>query len=183
MSRRKRGVIVTVVLAALACLLLVRGRCSPGSGDAASPSPGGVQRPAERGRATAAVDPGTRWSLYGQRNVARRRIAGRVSFEGRPFARARVSLRWLGMEAGVAVPPVVVSDASGRFDLGAWFAERFVVTAAAEAKTAAVVEGDLRGPIAVPPPDQLVLARCEHALVGSTAWWFASATARRSRAR
>ncbi len=157
------------MLAALACWLLVRGRCSSGS-DAVSRAPGEVQPLREVRRAAAAgVDPAKLWSLYGQRNVARRRIAGRVSFEGRPFAGARVSLQWMGMEAGVAVPPGVVSDASGRFDLGAWFAERFVVTAAAEGKTAAVVEVDLRDPVAAPPPDQLelVLTRCEHMLVGT----------------
>jgi hypothetical protein len=100
MSRRKRGAVVIALLSALACLLLVRGRCGSGAGDAVSPAAGEAQRPGERRRA-AAVDPGTRWSLYGQHNVARRRIAGRVSFEGRPFAGARVSLRWIGMEAGV----------------------------------------------------------------------------------
>ncbi len=160
---------MAALLAAVACLLLVRGRCGSGAGDAVSRAPGETQRRGEVRRASAAVDPGTRWSLYGQRDVVRRRSAGRVSFEGRPFAGARVSLRWTGMEAGAAVPPAVVSDASGRLDLGAWFAERFVVTAAAEGKTAAVAEADLRDPVAAPPPDQLELAltRCEHTLVGT----------------
>jgi hypothetical protein len=85
MSRRKRGTVVVAVLAALACWLLVRGRCGPG-GDAASQAPGEAQRSRELRRAVAALDPGTQWSLYGQRNVARQRIVGRVSFEGRPFA-------------------------------------------------------------------------------------------------
>jgi len=77
MSRRKRGAVVAALLAAVACLLLVRGRCGSGAGDGALRAPGGVQRPAER-RRPAAVDPGTRWSLYGQRNVARRRAHARA---------------------------------------------------------------------------------------------------------
>src|SRR5207253_2134888 len=74
-----------------------------------------------------------------------------------------------GIDAGMLPPPAVVTDGEGRFDLGAWFAERFTVTAVADGRTAAVVETDLRDPLAAPPPDQLVLALmpCVHTLVGS----------------
>ena len=99
MSRRKRGAVVTAVLAALVCVVVLRGRCSSGAGDAAPGAAGELRWPGGPRRPAAVVDPGRLWSLYGQRNVARRRIAGQVRFEGRPFAGARVSLRWLGMEA------------------------------------------------------------------------------------
>lgn len=152
-------------IAVLACLALLRGH--RGAGGAATEATARSDRPVGEAPARSAAEGPVGWSLYGQRHVARRRIAGRVSFAGKGVAGARVALRWLGMEDGAAVPPLVATDAAGRFDLGAWFAERFVVTAVAEGKTPAVVEVDLRDPEAEPERLELVLTACVNVLVGS----------------
>jgi len=171
-NRNRRAAAVGVVAAAAAGLALLVGlsHCAPDRRATAGRDPAGARRgdPA-RPAAVAVADPAIHRSLFGQRNVARRRIAGRVSEAGAPVAGARVSLRWAGMEAGMLAPAPVATDAAGRFDLGLWFAERFTVSAAADGKTTAVVEIDLRDPTAAPPPDQLelVLTPCAHKLVGT----------------
>ncbi|HMG24186.1 MAG TPA: carboxypeptidase-like regulatory domain-containing protein, partial [Kofleriaceae bacterium] len=174
-NRSRRAAVVGAAMVAAVGLALLVGlsRCDAGGRAASVRDPAGA-RNGDAARAAVAApasvaDPASRRSLFGQRNVARRRIAGRVSEAGAPVANARVSLRWAGMEAGMVPPAPIATDAAGRFDLGLWFAERFTVSAAADGKTAAVVEIDLRDPTAAPPPDQLelVLTPCAHKLVGT----------------
>jgi len=170
-SHRRRAMTAVAAVAAIACIAIAllhrdaRDTTSHASTTHRSTSsirstPAGAAEVAEYAK---------RRSLFGQRDVALRRIAGRVTLAGKPFANARVALRWAGIEAGIAPPAPVATDAEGRFDLGAWFAERFTVTATADGLTPAVVETDLRDPTAVPAPDQLELALtpCTHTLVGS----------------
>jgi len=108
-------------------------------------------------------------SPSGQRNVATRRIAGRVVAGGKPFGRARVALRWPGAKPELLATADRVTDPAGRFDFGPWFAERFTVTAVAAGMAPTVVETDLRDPTAAPPPDQLELelAPCRDRVVGT----------------
>ena len=167
MTKRTRRV-AWVVIAAIACLGV--GWLRHGDRELPKrPPPGAAGVLGAHPQAAVNAGGANRRSLYGQRAVAARRIAGRVTEDGKPFPGARVSLRWAGMEADTPPPAPVATDADGRFDLGAWFAERFTVTAVADGKTAAVVETDLRDPTAAPAPDQLelVLTRCLHTLVGT----------------
>jgi protocatechuate 3,4-dioxygenase beta subunit len=164
----RRTAVAGAVIAAIVCIVVGWFRHA----DHEPPTPrtaGGVAVRGAHAPIAVNAELASRRSLYGQRNVAARRIAGRVTENGQPFPGARVSLRWAGMEAGTPPPAPVTTDADGRFDLGAWFAERFTVTAAADGKTAAVVETDLRDPTTAPAPDQLelVLTRCLHTLVGT----------------
>jgi len=107
--------------------------------------------------------------MYDQRGVGRRKIAGHVTYDGKPSGGAHVVLQWTATQAGALPPPTVLTDQTGAFDFGQRPAERYTVSASSEGATAAVVEVDLRDPMLVPPPDaiELALGACTHALAGT----------------
>ncbi|HEY4175781.1 MAG TPA: carboxypeptidase regulatory-like domain-containing protein [Kofleriaceae bacterium] len=96
-----------------------------------------------------------------------RRIAGHVTFDGKPFAGAKVQLSAWG---GMVVPPDSerTSGADGSFDFGPRPAISLDVTASAPQKLAATAKVRLADPTNVPNPEQveLVLGTCEAWLIG-----------------
>lgn len=102
-----------------------------------------------------------------QPGAPRRRVAGRVTFEGKPVAQALVRLEPEPSPEGLRVKTARTSD-DGRFDFGAQPALRYSVAAGAAGRSDAVVAVDLRDPSAAPAPDalELVLLACEARLVG-----------------
>jgi RNA polymerase sigma factor (sigma-70 family) len=103
-----------------------------------------------------------------QPDVAARRIAGKVTFNGAPVAGATVELASLASEAGLVAAPRKVTDASGAFDFGAQLAMEWSVRASAPGKTGATIELDLRDPTSRPAPDKLELrlGTCSAAIFG-----------------
>ncbi len=166
MRRLIPAVLVVVLLG-----LVVWWRCA----STTSPSPS-ADHPSKRNPLTATQRRdqalGDRKSLRGwraQTGIGDRRIAGRVTFDGVPYRDAQVSLRWSATDTFSVPPPTVSTDSSGRFDLGAWFADVYTVTASAPGKTAAIVVVDLRDPQRAPAPDalELALTDCTNTLVGT----------------
>ena len=94
-------------------------------------------------------------AVFAQAGVAARALAGRVTFEGKPFAGAAVRLVHAGTRTLLAE---TTSAADGTFALGARPADVYMITAAAPAKTAAPVRVDLRAPAA--PSIELRLVGC-----------------------
>ncbi|MEZ4399128.1 MAG: carboxypeptidase regulatory-like domain-containing protein [Kofleriaceae bacterium] len=95
---------------------------------------------------------------FGQRGAARRKIAGRVTFEGRPVADAEVRLTSLLSRGGLIEVATRRSDPQGSFDFGAWPAERYTVAAMRAGVVPAIAKVDLRDPAARPSPENLELA-------------------------
>jgi RNA polymerase sigma-70 factor (ECF subfamily) len=108
----------------------------------------GTETPAPSGAATPA------W--FGQREVAVRRIAGRVTFEDAAVAGAHVSLHSVLTDAGVA-PVVARTGPDGRFDLGVHPAALYDVAASADERTSAIATVNLADSSRRPVPDQLEL--------------------------
>ncbi len=160
-----------LLLGALALAVLIAGlyfgrskepeiptRIAGGSGRHASPQLGAAQR---AGRPAAMP-----W--FAQTGVPARRVAGKVTFEGKPVAGAEVRLTSQVSDLGLAPEDIVSTDAGGGFDFGPQLAQPHGVYASAPDRTPAQVEIDLRDPGATPAPDhlELVLRRCDTALSG-----------------
>jgi hypothetical protein len=160
-SRRKLGVtgVIAALVGAFLLYIAIGGRAMPGSASLAQPQPT-LARPSGREISQ---------SPSGQRNVGYRRIAGRVTASGKPYAGAHVALRWPGAKTELLATADRTTDKDGHFDFGPWFAERFTVTAVAGGMSPAVVDIDLRDPTAAPPPDQLELelTPCGHRVFGT----------------
>lgn len=96
-----------------------------------------------------------------------RRVAGRVTFEGKPVANALVRLSPQQQPVGVAAADVRTA-ADGAFDLGLQPPLQYRINASSPGLTDALVSLDLRDPTAKPAPDalELLLTACDARLVG-----------------
>lgn len=102
------------------------------------------------------------FAWWGQRDVATRRIAGRVTFQGAPVAGAIVELDGL-----VDTVATRTTNAKGEFDFGPRVAMEWVVTASATGKTGMRMRIDSRDPHASPDKLELELGACDAALSGT----------------
>ena len=155
------GVLIAVVILAL---WLVRHRRT----ETATPSP---PRPEGLRPGIAPTGPAAQPipSWFGQRGVVGRRIAGHVTFEGRPVADAAVSIHSLITNAKVAPPAVRTTGADGSFDFGVQPSGTYDVAASAPGKTSAIVHVVLNDPLARPAPDRLELrlVACASSVAGT----------------
>lgn len=96
-----------------------------------------------------------------------RRVAGRVTFEGKPAAGALVRLAPSLHPLGVPAREVRTST-DGAFDFGLQPAQHHRISASSPGLTDALAEVDLRDPEAKPAPDalELTLGACDARLVG-----------------
>jgi protocatechuate 3,4-dioxygenase beta subunit len=122
-------------------------------------------RAAQRAGEPAQPAPVPGW--FGPRGVGPRRIAGHVTFEGKPVAGARVALRDVLTEAGIQPEETRRSTADGSFDFGVRPAGNYRVAASAPGRTGVFAHVRLGDPTATPPPDRLDLRL--HACVASIA--------------
>jgi RNA polymerase sigma-70 factor, ECF subfamily len=101
--------------------------------------------------------------------VASRRIAGRVTFAGRPVAGAIVALHSQLTAAGLHAPAQRTTGSDGGFDFGPRPAAEYQVTAEAPDRVPVIAHVDAADPASAPPPDklELVLYACGAALVGT----------------
>jgi hypothetical protein len=105
--------------------------------------------------------------VFADRSGRERRIAGRVVFEGKPFANATVRLTaWGG--AIVAPDGERTTGADGMFDFGLRVAGPYEIVATAPEKLAAIARLSLADPKARPAPEslELVLRACDTWVVG-----------------
>jgi hypothetical protein len=166
----KRGIVVVValVIGVVVWMVLRRG------GDAdetqpAAPVTGSGSAPAltAGGRSLRSPDaPPPAW--FAKAGVKDRKIAGRVTFEGKPV-RARVALHSLLTTAGIQAPVVKDTGEDGAFDFGSRPGAMYQVVASADNLVAAIARIDLTDPTAKPAPDklELVLRACNVAIVGT----------------
>jgi RNA polymerase sigma factor (sigma-70 family) len=105
-------------------------------------------------------------SWFGQRGAPIRRIAGRVTFEGKPVAGATVELGSDLTDAGLMPLAKRQTSTDGRFDFGTQPPARFSVAASAEAHAPAILEVDTRNPTIGSDQLELRLASCGSALFG-----------------
>lgn len=112
---------------------------------------------------------GRRTTWLAQSKARGRRVAGTVLLDGVPVPGAIVRLVSRQSAAGLQPEPRVVTDDSGRFELGEQIASRFTVVAEKAKLTASYLAIDLRDPSPQPPPDQLrlVLHACDAAVYGT----------------
>ena len=89
----------------------------------------------------------------GQAEAPARRVAGRVSFEGKPLSAATVRLEPSGLALQAALE--LRSDAEGLFDFGLQPPLPFTVSASSPGRTGALELIDLRDPLT--RPESLVL--------------------------
>ncbi|HEU4615167.1 MAG TPA: carboxypeptidase-like regulatory domain-containing protein, partial [Kofleriaceae bacterium] len=94
---------------------------------------------------------------FAVRNAPARKIAGRVTLNGKPVAGADVSLQSVLTRAGFGVPVLLHTGADGAFDFGMRPAAQYEVTASTSATIAAIAHVDLTDPTLKPPSDQLEL--------------------------
>ncbi len=91
------------------------------------------------------VRPELSW-MY-ERGIEPRRIAGRVTIDGRPAAGIDVSLRSEAMMHSKLSAPTRRSDAEGRFDFGVWPATQYAVVAGGGEYELAIEKVDLANPL------------------------------------
>ncbi len=110
-------------------------------------------------------------SWWSQRGVSERRVAGRVTFAGRPVDGATVTLVSRGSESGSVPAETVTTGADGAFDFGPEPAAPVTVAAVAAGKTPALVRLDLRNAEVRPPPEalHLELRECAATVHGTVA--------------
>lgn len=120
--------------------------------------------PTEHSTSNAARLPG--W--FGHTYAPARRIAGRVSRDGKPVKGAEVTLTSALTDFGVASPITLRTSSDGSFDFGVQPAASYQVVATYEATTPAIAQIALADPTARPPPDQLELrlTACVGAIFG-----------------
>ncbi|NVB80962.1 MAG: sigma-70 family RNA polymerase sigma factor [Kofleriaceae bacterium] len=135
---------------------------------------GGTARDGEAGEMLTQSTPAPSW--FAPRGVAGRRVAGHVTYLGRPIKDATVALQsmftrasagdpdemsqtmqGLMKHAGVLRPAVIHTGADGRFDFGMLPPASYEVTAIIEGKTAAIAHVNLADPTLKPPSEALEL--------------------------
>lgn len=107
---------------------------------------------------------------FGQPGVAARRVAGLVTFDGRPVAGAEVRL-WSDLaEAGIETEPVATTNDRGEFDFGHRVAASYTLSATAPDREPALIGIDLRDPAPDMAPDalRLELRACTARVYGTT---------------
>ncbi|HEY4060198.1 MAG TPA: carboxypeptidase-like regulatory domain-containing protein [Kofleriaceae bacterium] len=167
MNRRGRVVVGVLLLAALGVVLWRRGESS-------EKARSGSHVPAQSERAGSASAKTSESSASGfpagfvNPRAKERRIAGRVMFDGKPFAGATVTLSAWG---GLIIPDdnQRTSAADGTFDLGVRPGATFNVVASAPGKVDAIAYVHLGDPTSVPKPEalELVLGTCEAWIAGA----------------
>lgn len=158
----------TLLLAALALAALIAGLYFGRSRDGEMPTTR-VVAPAPI--VPRAIDPktGARVEIpawFAQRGAGSRKVAGLVTYDGKPAAGVEVRLTSQLTEAGFAAEQTVKTDASGAFDFGAQPAAQLVVSASAPERTAATVAVDLRDPMTKSDHLELRLGHCDATLSG-----------------
>ena len=105
----------------------------------------------------------------GQPGAPKRRVAGRVVYQGQPVAGALVRLIDEDTASGGAPEPMALTDAQGGFDLGLAHPRLHRIIASLPGRAAAEQTLDLADPTLRPPSNQLALALldCTAALEGS----------------
>lgn len=132
--------------------------------------PGSPSRPGEPASLPGAVSaPGKEVlpAWIAQPEAPARRVAGHVTFEGKPVANALVRLSPQQQPVGVASVDVRTA-ADGAFDLGLQPPLEYRINASSPGLTDALTSLDLRDPAARPAPDalELLLTACDARLVG-----------------
>lgn len=147
---------IAAVLAGVVCVVLLVWQCR--SRGTSKPSTGTTDR------ATAGIQHGPHAhgdrplpAWFAVRDVPARKIAGRVTLNGKPVAGADVSLQSVLTRAGFGVPVLLRTGADGTFDFGMRPAAQYDVTAATSTTVAAIAHVDLTDPTLKPPSDQLEL--------------------------
>ena len=151
---KRVGLVVAIVVVVVGALLVARYRretsptgVKPGGGS-------GHVRGAASGRA--AVDEGLpEWFVV--RGAPPRRIAGRVTFEGKPVEGAVVTLNHEVIRAGVLRAAERITGPDGTFDFGSRAPAFYTVGATAPGRTVEVLDINLSDPSLKPPSDQLEL--------------------------
>jgi hypothetical protein len=152
----KRGVVIVVVLAVA---LVVAFFATRGGRSAAPTSQAGTSHAGGTGGARAAKEAreAALPAWFATPNVPPRRIAGHVTFEGRPVEGALVTLQTRLNRAGAGAPVELRTGADGAFDFGMRAAGAYDVAATAPGRVPAIAQVRLADPASKPPPDQLEL--------------------------
>jgi uncharacterized GH25 family protein len=164
----KRPRLWAIGLAAVGCLLfgLIRA-CGRTSGE---PAPSAARNAASHGNPAGAVRRAARTDLpswVAQPRIAPRRVAGRVTAEGKPVAGAtvRIGIRWL--ETFTHPIAAVTTKPDGTFDFGARAATTYVVSAEHPDHLATSLILALSNPTTKGDQVVLELGRCRSRLFGS----------------
>jgi RNA polymerase sigma-70 factor (ECF subfamily) len=106
---------------------------------------------------------------FGRKDLPLRRIAGRVTFAGQPVEGATVHLDSELTQFGPMDPPVLRTDAQGRFDFGLLRPSTYFVSASEGGRAPDQVSVDLTDPQLRPPPEQVVLRleKCDATVFGT----------------
>jgi protocatechuate 3,4-dioxygenase beta subunit len=136
-----------------------------------SPLPGTVATNSDPAREYGASGSASPVGWFAPQDTRDRTIAGRVVFGDRPIANAIVALHEPYSRSRGKPAREVRTDASGRFDFGAFppAGVGYEVTATAPTYSPAIVWARLADPTAKPPSDQLVLrlGSCDHGVYGT----------------
>jgi hypothetical protein len=103
---------------------------------------------------------------FAQPETPSRRVAGRVTLDGRAAAGVRVVLASLGDAAAGTSPQQRVTSRDGGFDFGPQPAQRYVIEASRAGATAARLALDVRDPATDPERLELRLGPCEAVVHG-----------------
>ena len=150
-----KRVAVVVAIAVLGVGAVVVARCgrdgSAGGDGYAAGNGSGRARP--RAGSAAIDQPLPAWAVA--RGAPARRIAGRVTFEGKPVEGAVVTLSTTLSSSGAAPALVRTTGPDGRFDFSIQPAAGYRIAAAAPDRTMTTALINLGDPTLKPPPDQL----------------------------
>jgi RNA polymerase sigma-70 factor (ECF subfamily) len=162
--------LIALLLAGVVVMLLATRVRHAGSDVAASPSPARqlLASPARagRGRLDALVTGGRLPGWIAQPGAPSRRVAGQVLVDGAPAADVLVRLTSELSSTGLVPVLELRTTSDGRFDFGPQLAHEVTVSASATGKLAAIVDVDLRDPVARPDALELVLTSCVASLHG-----------------
>ena len=151
---KRVGLVVAIVVVVVGALLVARCRRETSPSGVKPGGGSGHVRGAASGRA--AVDEGLpEWFVV--RGAPPRRIAGRVTFEGKPVEGAVVTLNNEMIRVGTARAAERITGPDGTFDFGSRAPAFYPVGATAPGRTVEILGVNLSDPSLKPPSDQLEL--------------------------